>query len=191
MVNVFSSRFMPLRATALLAIGAVVIIAARARHIQDQHPPVTVAPAPELSGDWLNTPAPITLKQRLGKVTMVEFWTFACSNCQANLAGYERIQHKFAGTGFTILSVHTPELPEEYKVENLKAFLHKKAIDYPVLMDNEYLNWNRWKQEYWPSVYLIDKKGNIREKWVGELSCLGANGEDQLDAWIAGLLKED
>ena len=58
--------------------------------------------APELSGgQWLNTTdhKPLTLAERKGKVTLVEFWTFACSNCQANLPSYARLYEKIQAAG--------------------------------------------------------------------------------------------
>ena len=90
-------------------------------------------------------------------------------NCQANLATYEKWQAQFAPSGFTIIGIHTPELPQEYKAENVRKFIAAHGIKYPVLLDNDYKNWNRWNQEYWPALYLIDKKGNVREAWFGEL----------------------
>ncbi len=38
---------------------------------------VNLGPAPELAGDvWLNTSAPLRLKDLRGKVVLVDFWTF-------------------------------------------------------------------------------------------------------------------
>lgn len=36
-----------------------------------------LGPAPELAGDvWLNTSAPLRLKDLRGKVVLIDFWTF-------------------------------------------------------------------------------------------------------------------
>ena len=39
-------------------------------------------PAPEFTGidKWLNSD-PLTIKQLRGKVVLVDFWTYTCSNC--------------------------------------------------------------------------------------------------------------
>jgi thiol-disulfide isomerase/thioredoxin len=186
-----SRKLMPLRIGVLLAIGLGAVLFARARQMSFQEPTIKVVRPPELVGkEWLNTPKPITLESRLGKVTMVEFWTFACSNCQANLPAYERILKRYEPTGFTILAVHTPELPEEYKTENVKNFVASHGITYPVLLDQNYENWNRWHQEYWPVIYLLDKQGRVREKWVGELNSMGNNGEQKIGNEIEDLDSE-
>lgn len=183
-------RLMAFRATVLLIIGVVLILGARSRKMSALHPSVSATPAPELVGKtWLNS-KPIKLAERRGKVTMVEFWTFACSNCQANLPIYERIWNKFGGPDFTIVSIHTPELPQEYKLENVKAFVREHQISYPVLVDDKYDNWSRWNQEFWPAIYLVDKRGNIREKWMGELNYAGHDGEAEVCRAISSLVAE-
>jgi hypothetical protein len=44
---------------------------------------------------------------------------------------------------------------------------------------------------YWPSVYLIDKEGIARWGWQGELGWKAAQGEVQVRAKIEELLKEE
>jgi peptide-methionine (R)-S-oxide reductase len=149
--------------------------------------------APELTGGaWLNTPdkKPITLASRRGKVTIVEFWTFGCSNCQANLPSYARWQKKFADKDVTIIGVHTPETAYESDPKNVARRVKELGITYPVLLDADNENWNRWHQQYWPTVYLVDKAGRIRRHWEGELNWNGAGGEANLSTVVEQLLKE-
>jgi peroxiredoxin len=191
MIKIADRRYQRVRIIALILAGVGVIAYSRAKHIDAQSPPVKIKAAPELVGTkWLNTPGPITLASRRGKVTMVEFWTFACSNCQANLAAYERWQKRFAPTGFTIISVHTPELQIERDESKLKSFIASKGITYPVLVDNQNKNWDRWSQEYWPAIYLVDKKGHVRYQWVGELDSMGSGGEQTVANEIQHLISE-
>lgn len=184
----FIRRYRYARIAVLLLLGAAAIYAAQARRaaFQDRHG--NLGKAPELIGDeWINAPRPITLASRRGKVTMVEFWTFGCSNCKANLPAYERWQRRYGPEGFTIVGIHTPELRFERVEQNVRDFVAKEGIAYPVLIDGRNENWDRWKQEYWPVIYLVDKQGFIREKWVGEL---GAAGEARVSGEVENLLKE-
>jgi hypothetical protein len=64
------------------------------------------------------------------------------------------------------------------------------GITYPILIDTEHKNWNRWKQQFWPTVYLIDKKGRVRYRWEGELEYGGARGEAKMGRLVTELLKE-
>ncbi len=151
------------------------------------------APAPELRGDaWLNTPQgkPMKLSDRRGQVTIVHFWTFGCINCKHNLPSYARWQKQFAAKGVVINGVHTPEFDHERQPENVARAVKEMGITYPVLLDAKHENWNRWKQQYWPTVYLIDKQGRARFAWVGELEYRGAGGEAKMAKLVEQLLKE-
>ncbi len=41
-------------------------------------------------------------------------------------------------------------------------------VPFPVVMDNDFTNWRACMNRYWPTKYLIDKKGVIRLKVIGE-----------------------
>lgn len=176
--------------TARLVLFAVAGLLSQANPLSAEIIPVNQR-APELiGGPWLNTPngAPITLASRKGNVTVVEFWTFACINCRHNLPAYAHWNQKFASRGVDVIGVHTPETAPEYVTENVEHEAQKLGITYPILLDREHKNWNRWNQEFWPTVYVIDKQGVIRYRWEGELEYNHAGGEAKIDAVIEQLL---
>ena len=157
-----------------------------------QNPATLSSVAPELSGGpWLNTPGdkPITLASRKGKVTIVEFWTFGCSNCQANLPSYARLQKQFEKQDVTIIGVHTPETSNERDPKNVARRVKELGITYPVLLDASGENWRRWNQQYWPAIYLVDKKGRVRSRWIGEFGGQEA-GEKTMAKLVEKLLAE-
>lgn len=151
-------------------------------------------PAPELvGGPWLNTPGnqPIKLADRRGQVTVVEYWTFACVNCLHNLPSYANWQRRFADKGVVVIGVHTPETDAERVTANVAARVKKLGITYPILVDENHENWNRWGLEAWPTVFLVDQRGRIRYRWVGELNYRSAGGEARMAELIEQLLKEN
>lgn len=147
--------------------------------------------APALTGTtWINHEAKaFDWKERKGKVTVVHFWTFACSNCKANLPAYDRAYAKFKDKGVEMIGVHTPELEQEKKLENVQAAVKKYGITYPVLVDGDMANWKRWNLEWWPTVFVLDKNGQLVFKWAGELAWKGADGERQMIASIEKALR--
>lgn len=150
--------------------------------------------APELvGGPWLNTAKeqPISLASRRGKVTLVQFWTFGCSNCRANLPAYERLQRRFAKQDVTIIGIHTPEFDAERDPKSVARRVEELGITYPVLIDSKSENWRRWDQQYWPTIYLIDKQGRLRHRWIGELEHNGAGGEAKIARQVEALLNEE
>ena len=61
-------------------------------------------------------------------------------------------------------------------------------MKYPVAVDSGGKTWAAWDNRYWPSIYLIDKKGNVRYRWDGELNWNGATGDAQMRRKIEDLL---
>jgi thiol-disulfide isomerase/thioredoxin len=126
------------------------------------------APAPDIASSvWLNGKS-VTMSGLRGRVVLVEFWTFGCYNCR-NVEPYVKEWHeKYAGQGLVVIGVHSPEFKYEHNVENVKRYVEEHHITYAVPIDNDFANWNRYGNRYWPALYLIDKQGVIRYVRVGE-----------------------
>ena len=172
---------------ALLALTAVPPLAA------EPAPLAGAVAAPELLGDsWLNLPkgTQLSLASRKGKVTVLHFWTYGCINCKRNLPAYDRWQKRFAAKGVVVIGIHSPETQAERNPANVAKKVKEFGITYPVLIDSELKNWNRWQQRAWPAICVIDKQGRARYGWEGELGSPGAGMEARLTQLIEALLKE-
>jgi thiol-disulfide isomerase/thioredoxin len=125
-------------------------------------------PAPEIiSPTWINS-GPFKMEDLRGKVVMVEFWTFGCWNCR-NIEPYVKEWHqKYAKEGLVVIAVHSPEFSHEKEVDKVKASVKEKDISYAVPIDNEFRNWREYHNRYWPTLYVIDKKGTIQYTRIGE-----------------------
>ena len=144
-----------------------------------------IRPAPELEGitGWHNT-APFTLEDKRGQVVMVKFWTFACYNC-VNTMPYVNAWHdKYADDGFVIVGVHYPEFEFERNLDAVIESAKERGIEYPIAQDNDGETWRAYKNRYWPTMYLIDKNGNIRYTHIGE------GAYDETERKIQALLDE-
>ncbi len=89
-----------------------------------------------------------------------------------------------------VVGIHTPETEGEKNVTTLQKKLKDADLTFPVAVDNKTTMWKRYHNNYWPSVYLIDKAGFARWGWSGELAWQGAKGEIHMRAKIEELLKE-
>lgn len=126
------------------------------------------ATAPELApGEWINS-EPLRLKDLRGRVVLIEFWTFGCYNCRNTLPFVKRWDDRYHDKGFTVIGVHSPELDNERKLENVRREVASLEIRYPVVTDNDYKTWRAYGVEAWPTIFLLDKKGRIRWTHVGE-----------------------
>ncbi len=124
--------------------------------------------APPLSSNlWLNS-QPLKPEDLRGKVVVVDFWTFACYNCKNVLPYLKTWDEKYRAQGLVIIGVHTPELSFERDIENVKQAVKDYGIKYPVAIDGDYANWNRYKVWAWPTWFILDKEGYIRYSHIGE-----------------------
>ncbi|HKI61755.1 MAG TPA: redoxin domain-containing protein [Mariprofundaceae bacterium] len=119
------------------------------------------------SETWINS-APLTAGDVKGRVLLVEFWTFGCYNCR-NVEPHIKQWHRdYADKGLTVIGVHAPEFGFERDAANLRAYIAKHGITYPVAVDNDFANWYAWHNRAWPTLYLVDRQGNIRYQRIGE-----------------------
>jgi hypothetical protein len=91
---------------------------------------------------------------------------------------------RMAGKPFVLLGVNgdDSEEPDVLKKKNEEAEITWRSFknarkDQPALAD-------AWSVEGWPTLYLLDHKGVIRQKW------LGSPGDAVLDEAIDGLVAE-
>ena len=141
-------------------------------------------PAPEITGQsWLNS-KPLKLAELKGKVVLVEFWTLGCFNCRNVEPQVKAWHQKYSERGLVVIAVHAPEFNYERALAEVQRYVRDHAIAYPVAIDNNFITWDRYKNHYWPAMYLIDKQGLIRYLRIGE------GGYRQTEQEIIDLLAE-
>lgn len=124
--------------------------------------------APEFAaGTWINS-EPLKLADLRGRVVVVDFWTFACDNCRNTLPALKRFNDAYAAQGLTLVGVHAPELYFEREIANVRREVSSLGIHYAVVTDNNYTTWSAYKVEAWPTIFILDKRGRVRYKHVGE-----------------------
>ena len=148
--------------------------------------------APELqdSGLWINTEKPLQLSDLQGTVVVLHFYAFGCINCRNNYPVYTDWQQKFEDKNVVLIGIQTPETEAEHNVDLIRQRAEEADFTFPILADIEKDNWQTWGNSMWPSVYVLDKQGYIREFWPGELRWEGATGDSYLQQQIEKLMRE-
>lgn len=103
-----------------------------------------------------------------GLVVGLQFWSHSCVNCIAAMPQMQKIVQKFNPKGFVLIGIHSPELKEDFNTESVKKYIIKNHITFPVAADHDLVMWNAYHNMYWPTLYLIDKLGRVREGHIGE-----------------------
>ena len=116
---------------------------------------------------WLNSP-PLTPAGLLGKVVLVDFWTYTCINWLRTLGYVRAWAEKYNDRGLVVIGVHTPEFPFEQDVDNVRQAAKDMRVEYPIALDSDYGVWRAFSNRYWPAVYIADAQGRIRHHQFGE-----------------------
>lgn len=138
--------------------------------------------------DWINS-APLTLEDLRGQVVLLDVWTFDCWNCYHSIPWLKSVESKYQERGLRIIGVHTPELSQERVKANVVSKVAEFGIHHPVMLDNDFSYWKALGNQYWPAFYLVDKKGRIRNVFVGETHIDDRNAR-AVDSAIRELLAE-
>jgi thiol-disulfide isomerase/thioredoxin len=139
---------------------------------------------PSITGNtWLNSNA-LHADDLKGKVVLVKFWTYGCHNCNAVEPYVIEWYKKYAQQGLLVIAIHSPEFSHERQVENVQVYTQRHNVPYPIVLDNDFSNWRRFSNRYWPTIYLADRQGQLRYRKIGEGSYV------ETEQWIKKLLSE-
>jgi thiol-disulfide isomerase/thioredoxin len=137
----------------------------------------------ERADEWLNS-TPLTESALRGKVVLIDFWTYTCINWRRTLPYVRAWAEKYREQGLVVIGIHAPEFSFERNMNNVRWALKEMRIDYPVAVDNGYVIWRAFNNQYWPALYFIDAQGRIRHHYFGE------GAYEQLEMVIQRLLAE-
>jgi thiol-disulfide isomerase/thioredoxin len=68
---------------------------------------------------WLNS-EPLSAADLLGKVVLVDFWTYTCINWRRTLPYVRAWADKYKDQGLVVIGAHTPEFSFEKNIDNVQ-----------------------------------------------------------------------
>jgi peroxiredoxin len=123
------------------------------------HPTQTGKVAPDFTvTDGENT---VRLKDYRGKVVLLNFWWSQCPPCIQETPALVALHHEHPE--LAILAVSIDEDPGSYR-----RFLNRFHVDLTTVRDPNQTVAKMYGTEGWPETYIIDRKGVIRRKIVGD-----------------------
>ena len=120
-------------------------------------------PAPTFSYQCLENDSLKTIRDFRGDVVLVNFWSTNCSGCRFEMPDLSHLKDSLIDKGFHILflSSEPKELLIKYftknKISGTKGILKPNQLKQPYQMIAK------------PSSFIVDRKGIVREVWVGPL----------------------
>jgi thiol-disulfide isomerase/thioredoxin len=128
--------------------------------------------------EWLSSDGQ-RVERLEGKVVLVDFWTYTCVNWLRTLPYLRAWQDKYRDRGLVIVGVHSPEFEFERDIDNVRHAARGLRVNYPIAVDSHHAIWRAYENEYWPAVYLIDRKGRVRFRHFGEGNYIAVEREIQ------------
>ena len=123
------------------------------------------AAAPAAS--WTTTAGEaMTLESLRGKVVLIDFWATWCKPCIKTMPELEAVYKDYQKLGLEVVGVSVDQGDDREK--KVKKFLEKKPVAYPIVIDTEEASsWEAFHVVALPTLYLIDRDGQITERWTG------------------------
>ena len=104
-----------------------------------------------------------------GKVVLFDFWATWCPPCRHEIPDLIRLHDELKAKGFTVLGVSLDDQPQLLVPGFTRDFAAKEHVSftYPLLEGNEKVAQAFGGIRGIPTTFLIDRKGVIRQKWIG------------------------
>lgn len=132
--------------------------------------------APEVTLKDMNEKT-VSLSSLKGNAVLINFWATWCPPCRDEMPSLNRLYREYRNKGLIVVAVST-----DRSASPVKDFLGKNPVDFPVLMDSNSKAAKQFKVFSLPTTLLLDKKGAIVQKYLGEEEWDSANIRDKINA---------
>ncbi len=105
----------------------------------------------------------VRLSDFSGKVVILNFWATWCPPCRMELPGLQDLYARYKDRGATVVGIAVDSGGEE----ELKRFVRKVGIDYPVLVGDQKVMNQYGGIQGLPTTFIIDQNGIILNRYMG------------------------
>lgn len=139
---------------------------------------------PEFPSDlhWFNCKPLSTSRDLLGKVVVLDFWTFCCINCMHVLPDLARLEERYKDDPVLFIGVHSPKFSHERSPEAVQKAIERLHVHHPVVSDPEMSLWRHLGVRAWPTIAIVGPDGRLAAMVSGE------GNSHEIDEWIGRLL---
>lgn len=121
----------------------------------------------------------ISLSELEGEVVFLNFWATWCTPCKKEMPYLNEAFETYKDKGVNIIGISIDRLEK-----TVKKFLAKKEVLYPVAMGSQKFLRDYEIARVIPVTVIIDKKGKLRYKLIGEME------KEEIERYIQELINE-
>lgn len=108
----------------------------------------------------------INLENFKGKVVVLDFFAVWCPPCKKMIPKIIELKNHYKDKYVVFIGVHV--ISDHPGIENLKNFVSKYKINYPVITSTYEIE-NMYKIKSYPTMVIINKEGFVEENLVGNV----------------------
>ena len=147
----------------LLILTIVIAVTAwQGRNLVPKQTPAPSFRLPALSGP------PVALEDLRGRRVLLFFFAPWCKVCDLSISNLNWVRRFWGSESISIFAVAL----YYNELQSVEAFLERNTLDVPVLLGTPELS-NSYRINAFPTVYVINKSGNIDSSTVGYSTTLG------------------
>lgn len=122
--------------------------------------------------EWLNTKDNVALslhKELKNKLVVVDFWSSCCINCIHVLEELDYLEKLFADRkDIVFIGCHSAKFKNEKDLSMLKHAVVRYDIKHPVINDKQFIYWETFDVNCWPTIAIIGPHRRLLLKLSGE-----------------------
>ena len=127
----------------------------------------SLAPEFPASLQWLNTTKPVRMAQLRGRITALVFVNAGSAWSLQRLQDLLVMRRRYPEQ-LHVVAIHVPRFDHERDAQRVLRRLQRHPVDLPIAHDADWVMWQYYGVEAWPTVVLIDGEGRVRERIVGD-----------------------
>ena len=128
-------------------------------------------------------PRPLRIADLLGKVVLLDFWTYGCINCMHVIPDLKRLEAKYPDE-LVVVGVHSAKFRHEGDFGSVRRIVERYELEHPVVNDPGFVLWRAYGVRAWPTLVAIDPEGSVVGKFSGE------GVYEPFDRVVGGLIAE-
>lgn len=118
------------------------------------------------NSSWLNH-SPLSKKELIGKIVLLDFFTYCCMNCLNVLPDMKALEEEF-GDELFVIGIHSGKHLHEKEASSILDAMKRHKIEHCVINDADLRLWDGYGIKAWPTLVLIDSQGYVVSQYQGE-----------------------
>ena len=110
----------------------------------------------------------VKLSDFASKKIILNFWATWCPPCRAEMPHMEKFYKDYEKKDVVVLAVNLTQT--EKKRSDVTAFVQDFGLTFPIVMDEDGNVMNKYQIVAYPTSYIMDSKGIIKEKFQGAIN---------------------